>query len=502
MFERSSQRIRSLLPGALLAAVLAACAGGPSAASPSVLLPAGGAIAADDVSITVAGDAPPEREPDFDLVGPVWDIEAETRTGDVLLTIELPLPGDPPADVATSQLSIATYQPAAGDNSAFWTTAEEVDVDLERGTVSTKARGFGLFAVAAPNDYWTAALSREGNFKIRYVSRPEDGEGVTPEHVSLLGDELEAARQWIVASGYPEPNDTLGGPQPVYIVPLRGGPGLVEPSRLGSALKLSDRLQRSPETIAAAVTHELFHLSQRRAMSENPSDGAWIREATAEYVAVQRLGLAGARAHIDESCENYKRSLTDTRGINEYHNWTFVAFMEGRQPGFVGRLLDSEQPSEDGLDALRELAGAPLNRLLADYAASYRLLQDFPPLKGGISCPGAQSVDLAALDGRAYHLPPLAGLVVQAEIERPSRLTLTIERSGHPEAMLWGFYGERREELEPTEAGPGARLVYQLDCEDLLAAGDSGPLERIALIFGAGEQVADIQITATPGEAC
>lgn len=198
-----------------------------------------------------------------------------------------------------------------------------------------------------------------------------------------------------------------GDPQPVYLVPLIGGPGLTEPSNLGSVMKLDNQLYRSPDAVPGAVTHELFHLSQRRAMFDPRREGTWIREATAEYVAVQRLGISGARPHIDTSCGNYARSVLDTRGINEYHNWTFVAFLEQLQPGFVGRFFESADGSGDGVGTLRELAGAPLNEVMAQYAGSYRLLQDYFS-GGGISCP-APPIGQRSEPGRARVLPAASG---------------------------------------------------------------------------------------------
>ena len=477
-----------------------ACGGASPAPDPSVLAPAAGALSPDDYSVAIADDPPPEREPGFDIVGRVWDIRGPVPPDGELLTIELPAPGNLPPGVDPSALKIASFHPAVGDGIAFWVIADDVEHDQGRAVLSTRTRGVGLFAAAVPNDYWMTMLSRDGNYRIHYVSDPESERAAEPEYVALLLDELEDARQWIVDNGYPEPQDTFGGPQPVYLVPLIGGPGLTEPSNLGSVMKLDNQLYRSPDAIPGAVTHELFHLSQRRAMFDPQREGTWIREATAEYVAVQRLGISGARPHIDTSCANYMRSVLDTRGINEYHNWTFVAFLEHIQPGFVRQFFESADGSGDGVGKLRELAGAPLNQIMAHYAGSYRLLQDY--FSGGvISCPAPPSVEVQSLDGRVFDVPPLAGLVVLADLETPRRVKLTIESAGGPAVIVWRLLGGVQEQLQPAETGLPGRLVYNLDCP---ASGSDGatPLNRIALLFGAGEQPAEIGVSAELGEQC
>lgn len=500
MCPKRRRRIWTLSLGALLAIVSAACGGGSAIPSPSLLPAIGSALAPQDYSITIADDPPPEREPAFDIMGPVWDIRGPAPPDGELLTIELPAPRDLPADVDPARLKIASFHPAAGDGRAYWVIAEDVEHDQQRGTLSTQTSGVGLFATAAPDDSWTATLSRDGNYRIHYVPDPESERAAAPGYVALLRDELEDARRWLVDSGYPEPRDTLGGPQPVYLLPIIGGPGLIEPSHLGSVLKLDIQLYRSPDAVPGAVTHELFHLSQQRAMFDALPEETWIREATAEYVAVQRLGVLGARPHIDTSCDNYKRSVIDTRGINEYHNWTFVAYLEHLQPGFVRRFTESAAGSGDGVDTLRELAGLPLNRLLAEYSASYRLLRDYLP-DGEVSCPAPASVELQTLDGQTYRLPPLAGLVISADLDTPRKVRLTVERAGSPEVVLWGFFGGDHHRLEPTETGPSDRLVYELDCP-AAGADAAAPLGRIALVFGAGERSAELELSARLGEEC
>ena len=98
-------------------------------------------------------------------------------------------------------------------------------------------------------------------------------------------------------------------------------------------------------------------------------------------------------------------------------------------------------------------------------------------------------------------MPPLAGLVVLADLETPSRVKLTIESAGGPAVIVWRFLGGVQERLQPTETGPPGRLVYNLDCP---ASGSDGatPLNRIALLFGAGEQPAEIGVSAELGEQC
>ena len=500
VYRKSRRRIRFLYLGTSLAILFAACGGGSRATLPSVLLPADTARSPDDYSFTIADDPPAEREPGFDIVGPVWDIRGPAPPGGELLTIELPAPGDLPPDVDPTELKIASFHPAVGDGTAFWVMADDVEHDQRRAVLSTQTSGVGLFAVAVPNGYWTTTLSRNGNYRIHYVSDPASDRAAEPEYVALLRDELEDARRWMVDNGYREPKDTFGGPQPVYLVPLIGGPGLTEPSNLGSVMKLDNQLYRSPDAVPGAVTHELFHLSQRRARFDPQQEGTWIREATAEYVTVQRLGISGARPHIDTSCGNYARSVLDTRGINEYHNWTFVAFLEHRQPGFVKRFFQSAGGSGDGVGTLRELAGVPLNQIMAQYAGSYRLLQDYFS-GGGISCPAPPSIDVESLDGRAYYVPPLAGLVVLADLETPRRVKLAIEPSGGAEVILWGFFGGVREQLQPTGTGTQGRLVYDLDCPGSRSAG-AAPLSRIALLLGTGEEAAEIELAVELGDVC
>ncbi len=488
-----------LLPAILFVAW--ACGFASAGPKPSVMVPGDSAFIADQYSFAIADDPPPEREPGFDIVGPVWDIRGPAPPGGEPLTIELPAPDELPAGVDPSQLKIASFHPAVGDGIAFWVMAYEVEIDEQRGVLSTRTSGVGLFAVAAPNDYWTTATSRDGNYRVHYVSDPESEIAAETGYVARLLDELEDARQWLVDNGYPEPKDTFGGPQPVYLVPLIGGPGLTEPSNLGSVMKLDNRLFRSPDAVPGAVTHELFHLSQRRAMFDLQREGTWIKEATAEYVSVQRLGISGARPHIDTSCGNYMRSVLDTRGINEYHNWTFVAFLEHLQPGFVRRFFESTDGSGDGVDTLRELAAVPLNQLMAQYVGSYRLLQDY--FSGSeISCPAPASVDVQSLDGRAYHVPPLAGLVVLADLETSRKVMLTIEIAGGPEVVLWGLFDDVHDQLQPSKTGPLGQLVYDLGCPAARAGRVTTPLTRIAVLVGAGEEPAEIEMSAEAAEEC
>ncbi len=190
------------------------------------------------------------------------------------------------------------------------------------------------------------------------------------------------------------------------------------------------------------------------------------------------------------------RSVVDTRGINEYHNWTFVAFLEHLQPSFVKRFFESADGSGDGVDTLRELSGAPLNEIIAQYAGSYRLLQDYFS-GGGISCPAPPSIDVKSLDGRAYYVPPLAGLVVLADLKTPRRVNLTIDPSEGAEVILWGFFGGVREQLQPTGTGTQSRLVYELDCPGSRSAG-AAPLRRIALLLGTGGEAAEVEL----GDVC
>ena len=378
--------------------------------------------------------------------------------------------------------------------------ADDVEHDQRRPVLSTQTAGVGLFAVAVPNGYWTTTLSRDENYRIHYVSDVASDRAAAPEYVALLRDELEDARRWIVDNGYREPKDTFGGPQPLYLVPLIGGPGLTEPSNLGSVMKLDNLLYRSPDSVPGAVTHELFHLSQRQARFNPQREGTWIRESAAEYVTVQRLGISGARPHIDTSCGNYARSVLDTRGINEYHNWTFVAFLEQLQSGFVRRFFQAAGGSGDGVGTLRELVGAPLSQIMAQYAGAYRLLQDYFP-GGGISCPAPPSVDVESLDGRAYYVPRLAGLVVLANMGTPRQVKLAVEPSGGAEVILWGFFGDVREQLQPTDMGTQGRLEYELGCPGSGSAG-AAPLSRIALLLGTGEEAAEVEVAVELGDVC
>ena len=478
-----------------------ACGGASPGPSPKVIAPVGTPLSADEYSFAISDDPPAEREPGFDLVGPVWDVRGPALPGDQPLTIELPAPDSLPPGVDPLQLKIASFRSAVGDGIAGWVIASDVEHDEPRRVLSTRAGDVGLFAAAAPNDYWTTAMSRDGNYLVHYVSDPEIERAADREYVDRLLVELEDARRWLVDNGYPEPRDTFGGAQPVYLVPLIGGPGLTEPSNLGSVIKLDTQLHRSPDAIAGAVTHELFHLSQQRAMFDLQRGGTWIREATAEYVAVQRLGVSGARPHIDTSCSNYMRSLVDTRGINEYHNWTFVAYLEHVEPGFVRRFFESAGGSGDGVDVLREIAPAPLSEIMARYAGSYRLLQDYLP-GGEVSCPAPESVDVQSLDGRELRLPALAGMAMVADLSTRREIVLTIEADGDPDVILWGFTAGSHEPIRPSGTGPLGRLEYDLDCAVSRSDGAIARPDRIAVLIGAGEQPARIDVSVGAGNEC
>jgi hypothetical protein len=194
------------------------------------------------------------------------------------------------------------------------------------------------------------------------------------------------------------------------------------------------------------------------------------------------------------------RSVLDTRGINEYHNWTFVAFLEHLHAGFVRQFFQVAGGSGDGVGALRELAGAPLNEIMAQYAGSYRLQQDYL-LGSEISCPAPVSVEVQALDRRSYHMPPLAGLVVLADLEAPREVTLTVEPAGNPEVILWRFIDDVRQQLQPSKTGPLGRLVYHLDCA-ATQTDNATPLSRIALLLGTGEEAADVELAVELGDVC
>jgi hypothetical protein len=92
--------------------------------------------------------------------------------------------------------------------------ADDVEHDQRPAVLSTRTRGVGLFAVAVPNGYWTTTLSRDGNYRIHYVSDAASDRAAEPEYVALLRDELEDARRRMVDNGYREPKDTFGGKSP------------------------------------------------------------------------------------------------------------------------------------------------------------------------------------------------------------------------------------------------------------------------------------------------
>ncbi len=118
-----------------------------------------------------------------------------------------------------------------------------------------------------------------------------------------------------------------------------------------------------------------------------------------------------------------------------------------------------------------------------------------------ISCPAPVSTEVQALDGRSYHMPPLAGLVVLADLEEPREVTLTIEHTGDPEIVLWGLLRGVYEQLQPTETGPLGRLVYDLDCA-ATRTDNATPLSRIALLLGTGEEDAEVVLSVEAGEGC
>ena len=128
VYRKSRHRIRLLYLGTSLAILFAACGGGSDAPGPSVTVPSGSALAPDSYSFAAAADAPPEREPGFDIVGPVWDLQGPVPPDGELLTIELPTPNGLPSDVDISQLKIASFQPAVGDGIPFWVMSEDVFV--------------------------------------------------------------------------------------------------------------------------------------------------------------------------------------------------------------------------------------------------------------------------------------------------------------------------------------------------------------------------------------
>ena len=482
--------MRFLLPAALAAGAftLAACGSGATAPNGSLLPAADHSPNAQAYAISRAQSLPPEHEPGFDIVGPGWEIAPSGLSEGEAFTIEIPVPSDLPNGMTPDQLGIAAYQPAALDGAPFWTLAGEVAYDAARSTLSIQSRGPGLFAAAVPTDYWTVARSSAGSYEIRYVAEADAPEGATATLVALLQVELEAARAWLIESGYPDPVDELGGPQRVYLRPLVGGPGLIQPSNVGTVILLSNRLEPAPEAIAAAVTHELFHLSQRRAQLDTGTATTWIREATAEYVTIQRLGLGAARPHIDTSCGNYQRGITDSRGINEYHNWTFVAFMETRAPGFVRQLLE-RQRGGNPIDALRELAGAPLSELFAQYASSYRLLQSYP-LAAELSCPEAAAFAVDA-GAQEYVLPPLAGLVLPIEAPDGRQLAIALETEGEPEVILWQRSGDGYEPSALPQGNDTGGAVFLLDCG-----------EAAALVFGSGEESATVRVSVQASHEC
>lgn len=91
--------------------------------------------------------------------------------------------------------------------------------------------------------------------------------------------------------------------------------------------------------------------------------------------------------------------------------------------------------------------------------------------------------------------------MVLADLETPRRVELAIESTGGAEVILWGFFGGFREQLQPTETGPAGRRVYDLDCPGSRSDG-AAPLGPIALPVGAGEQPAEIALSAELGEQC
>jgi hypothetical protein len=59
--------------------------------------------------------------------------------------------------------------------------------------LSTQTSGVGLIAAAVPNGHWTTTLSRDGNYRIHYVSDPASDGAAEPEYVALLRDNLVRA---------------------------------------------------------------------------------------------------------------------------------------------------------------------------------------------------------------------------------------------------------------------------------------------------------------------
>ncbi len=110
---KSRRRIRFLYLCTSLAILFAACGGGSRAPDPSALAPADGFLSPDDYSFTIVDDPPAGREPGFDIVGPVWDIQGPAPPDGEPLRIELPAPRGLPPDVDPSELKIASFHPAA-----------------------------------------------------------------------------------------------------------------------------------------------------------------------------------------------------------------------------------------------------------------------------------------------------------------------------------------------------------------------------------------------------
>ena len=464
--------MRPILFAAAVALLLAAgCSNEPDAPSARALA---GAVELDARRVA----APEESEPDFDIVGPAWEVAQPPASEDGVYTIEVPVPETLPAGVTPEQLSVAAYEPSTTDRASFWILAGSVEYDAGRGVLVAQARGRGVFAAAVPNGYWTVAPSADGAYEIYYSADEADARSLA----ALLQDELAATRSWVIEEGYDEPVDGLGQPQRVFIRALRGGRALAQPTAFGVVLLVSDRLAATPDAVAAAVTHELFHLSQGQALQD--AANAWSLEATAEFATVRRLGVEAAKPQTDRSCANYARSVTDTRGLNEYENWTFFAYLEYRRPGSVREFLDL-QSQVDAVAALREVTETPLSELLGEYAGAYRYQQSFP-LAEGLPCPALEA--LAVGTALEVVVPSLAGLVVTLDALPDRELVVTVEVSGSLYAALW-----QGPDFEVLEADAGGRIDYTIEC----GAGD-----RVALVFGAGVEPADLRVSAATGEAC
>jgi hypothetical protein len=464
----------------LLAVLSIACAGDHEPSPVRVVPAAGGS---ESYAVRSVALVPPENEPDFDVLGPAWSVEPRLTGATGGYTLEIPVPDRIPDGYEPQQLSIAAREPPAPGRAAFWILAPSVDYDAERGVLTTVARGPGTFAVAVPGPYWSVAPSTRGNYAIHYVA-----EDATRELVLQLAEELEAATSWFASNGYSIPEDE---PWRVFVRPLRGGRGVVMQTVFGGVLLLSDQLARSPTRVASVVTHELFHLAQPPALLDDEA-AAWIREATAEFVAVQRLGVDVAAPRTDASCANYSRSITDTRGLNEYQNWTFVAFLEDRSPGFVQRLLANPERLRS-VEALGDIAGPSASQLLVEYAEAYRLSQSYP-LVSDISCP---TLDVTGGETDQYVLPPLAALLLPLDVgdARRVHVSLTLDAGSAAVKLL------RRDQDGYAELVENRRLGEPLQFTSGCTPAQP-PLRGVVLVLGSGAEGARIDATIELSNEC